>query len=905
MSIAAACPHCETVYDLQPDLVGRAMRCPNPECREVFEVRPMAASAAAAPVAAPPTTVAVAPAGLLTPTPFVVPTPSVAAVVVTVLPPVKEVVWTPGADLPPPPAARPKQPKVKSAKEPEGIVAPRRRRKNRAPLALAVLGVLTVLVAGVGAVYAVRYQALAEERLAAAAKAEYDRGNFAAAAKSYAALAGQYPESGKIETYRFFSDLAAMRLALGSVTTREDPGPAGDALRAFVESRKDSPLAKPETGYGRDVLEAGKKLGEDVVGHADDRVKAFRGDRTKADDLRRAEETVAAGRALAPLLAPFRAKDDPPLDALAAGLDRVQAEIDRERKRLGVLARVSATLREPTDQAVAEAKAELVAAGLADDAEAVERIRTAEGDFLRRVRYDRDPATPRAAPPAGASSFAFAAPVGATKPASRGELDDPPAVFLAVAAGVLYALDEDTGDPLWAARLGPDVFDPPAVARVGLADGPTDLAVVVSNVGGKPAVAGHVVRTGSVRWYQELPAPAVGAVAVANGRAFVPVRDAAGTVLVFDIATGARVGRITLGQPAGPVVVRPGTGDLYAAAESRRVFVFRTDAGDDDGAAARCVRVIPTGHPPGTLRTPPVILGPPGEDPAARWLVLNQADGPTASKLRAFPLPPDAPAAATDPPRLDPIAPAVELPLPGWAWFPPVSDGERFGVVTDAGQFRLFGVNQPGTDDPAVFQLPHPPLPPSPDGAPTPGLVVPAEEGAFWVVAGGRLQKFLLNLAADRGLALVPAGAGVPIGTPTQPAQLNPSRETACFVVRSPNSSGCRAVAVRMHDGEPRWQRQLGVVPATTPIPSDTGVLVIGEDGGGGSALAGAAPPGGVTIAARESVVATPPDPPAGLTAVAVSADGKTVFAVTPTRANTSRVPGASDSASSRCSVET
>jgi len=79
-----------------------------------------------------------------------------------------------------------------------------------------------------------------------------------------------------------------------------------------------------------------------------------------------------------------------------------------------------------------------------------------------------------------------------------------------------------------------------------------------------------------------------------------------------------------------------------------------------------------------------------------------------------------------------------------------------------------------------------------------PGLVVPAEEGAFWTLAGGSLLKFRLTLLPDRGLTLVPAGAGLPVGAPTQPAQLNPHRDTACFVVRSSNSSGCRAVAVRL-----------------------------------------------------------------------------------------------------------
>ena len=52
-------------------------------------------------------------------------------------------------------------------------------------------------------------------------------------------------------------------------------------------------------------------------------------------------------------------------------------------------------------------------------------------------------------------------------------------------------------------------------------------------------------------------------------------RDPAGTVFVFDLTSGIRVGRITIGQPVGSVVARAGTTQLYIAAESRRMFGTR------------------------------------------------------------------------------------------------------------------------------------------------------------------------------------------------------------------------------------------------------------------------------------------------------------------------------------------
>jgi hypothetical protein len=52
VTIGTECPHCESVFQVGADLVGKAMRCPNPTCREVFTVEP--AAAALPPVTATP-----------------------------------------------------------------------------------------------------------------------------------------------------------------------------------------------------------------------------------------------------------------------------------------------------------------------------------------------------------------------------------------------------------------------------------------------------------------------------------------------------------------------------------------------------------------------------------------------------------------------------------------------------------------------------------------------------------------------------------------------------------------------------------------------------------------------------------------------------------------------------------
>src|SRR5581483_374823 len=275
-------------------------------------------------------------------------------------------------------------------------------------------------------------------------------------------------------------DLAGMQVVVRGVTNREDYEAALKKLRGFIDAQKDSPLAKPTSGYGRDVHEAGKKLGEDIVGHADDRVKAYRADRSKSGELDRAEKAVAAGRALLPLLEPFRPGDDPPLDAVRKGLDDADKNVKWERDRTAALAKARNQLAEPTDARINIVETELGAAGLLSDPEAQGLIAEAKGKLRDLVQYEPSPAEPRAPPPSAAATLLFVAPVGPTR--ARGVSvvgsDAPPSVFLGVARGILYALDEERGQLLWAVRVGTDITDPPTVTRVDLPEGPTDIALV-------------------------------------------------------------------------------------------------------------------------------------------------------------------------------------------------------------------------------------------------------------------------------------------------------------------------------------------------------------------------------------------------------------------------------------------
>jgi len=925
VSHVVQCPFCGTKFNVPSDVAGKPIQCMNLECRKVFSVKSVSrpVEPAAAPPPAPPAPpksqpvprppssrepgTSKQPGSSREPSPprpkrpvspgkhEVVEGQVVEAALVRP-PQVKEVVWSEDLQTPPPPARGKKPPRAEAVEPPEGlesddvpIVRRKKKPRNRAAWLLIAMGVGVVVLVGFGALYLLRQQDLAEEQLRQQADADYKKGDYPAAKRTFDRLVTEYPNSEEAPRYRFFADLCGMQVVVRGVTNRENPGPAVERLKKFVADQRGSPFAKPTSGFGRDVLEAGKKLAEDVVAHAGDRLKKYqdaRKDPAVAEELNKAQDAVTTGRELIAILEPFRAPDDPPLDALQRSLEEVDKSIRRERERTAALTSAAARLTTVSDSTIQLVEGDLAAAGFLDDPEAQELLAAAKGRLRELVKFEAEDVPPRAAPASPAWSLLYVAPVGQTR-RPVGDDSGPPAVFLAIARGILYALDEDSGMLLWAVRVGADVTDPPAVARVSLEGGTAELAVVTLHAGGEPALAGYVLRTGEPRWYQPLPAPAAGPAVVIGTRGYVALRDEAGTVYEFDLTTGVRKGRIRIGQPIGPPpVARAGTGQIYVAASHTRIFVIDAGAKDEDGVPQppQCVQVIATNHPTGTLRTPPVFLGPEGDTPADRWMVLAQADGPTATKIAPFTLTPPPPPSPDGrlPPEIPAKAAAAPLRVPDWVWFPPVSDGERLALVTDSGQFRVFGINQPGNLDQPLFRLPEPKLPTPPGDQRVRGLVFPAEEASFWVLANGTLRKYRVGLVPTRGIDLLATGAPLLVGEPTQPAQLNHRRDAACLVLRSLNSAGYTALLMNLHTGEIRWQRQLGLIPASVPVVQDGSIVSASEDGGIVSLPSAAVRTGQTTVAPPEWIIAASPENVAGPTHVAASPDGKTLFTVTP-----------------------
>ena len=426
----------------------------------------------------------------------------------------------------------------------------------------------------------------AEARLAGEAAEAFKTSNYPKAAESYEKLLAEYPTSTDREKYDFFNDLSVLHNLVGSVTFRESPSGGLSRYREFLNKYGDLPLAQPDdAGFGHDVFEAGRKIADGMVEHAKDRLNRFRGNRTKLDELKLAEEAVTEGKVLLPVVEKYRVKDISPLTEQAKALDELTGRFAFERNRLKVLAPWRRLAEDPTDPKIAEFDQVLKQHDLQKDDEALAIIGTAKANLRKLIRTIEDVRPPVAAPE-DVKSILFVAASASDKAATipPPPPDQIPETFFAAARQQLYALDADTGRPLWAIRVGRGRGVEDVPVRIALGDAGAELVIVPTDLAGKPGITARVVRTGEVFWHQPLEAPPAARPVVVGKRVYVPIRDEAGTLVEIEATSGNRLAHLPLRQRLGAGIAhQAGTGLIYVAAEGRRVFVIDVDPHDADG----------------------------------------------------------------------------------------------------------------------------------------------------------------------------------------------------------------------------------------------------------------------------------------------------------------------------------
>jgi PQQ-like domain len=748
----------------------------------------------------------------------------------------KEVAWTPDL-LPPGPMAPPPPVDLEPLVEVEDLDRPerddeqvgratdryrpsesdrlpvRRRTVGRKLILLSMLAFIVVAL-GSGGYFLIRFINEAPERLMAAGKEEYFRGNWDQARKRFDTLVREHPSHRFVPEAIFLIDLCSLRQATNNMMSRSEPQTGlAEWKKVIANPTLDEFGAKGR--YNVDLWEAGTKLEEDVLAKGND---VFTTD--KPDE---AEKWLNEATELDKGVDRFRDSDLPKSAALDKSMTDLRDRIAGARVRLTKLEELKEFVGTGTDDDAERYRQAAVSRGYDKDPAVLAQLQALERQIESKAVYTREdrPIPPTAVPDDGLTSLLFAPRFDRALPRP---ISWTPTIFFCQARGVLYALHEERGQVLWAARTGLDTDIMPV--RVAATDQNAEMVLVASNTGNQFGITARGARDGRPLWHQSLPVPCQGPPALVGPNVYVALADPTGTVLEIAVASGEIVGKINIGRPLGPIIIpRPGTGLLYVPSESRAVYVFDVFRHDPDGRRLEptLLCVMNTGHPRGSLRGVPVFSNPDPNEPGPKFLVLGQADGLDTMKLRAFRL--------QDGPDGKPVGDieAKEIPIPGWASFPPHCDGEKVAIVTDKGQLGLYGLALTGNSDDNLFAFPS--KPPNPNEArPSRGQVVLSEEGMFWVLAAGELRKFRFGINQGEGVRLIPHGDPIPAGEPLQNAQVNARGDM--FVIVTQDGMTCRATAVDSRTGEVRWRRELGLIAKGDPLRMGGAVVIMDQAGG-------------------------------------------------------------------------
>jgi outer membrane protein assembly factor BamB len=852
--ITVTCPSCFSRYQLDPGLRGQRMRCPNPTCREVFEVRADEAPAGPAVdayqpedalVEVPPHAEGLIPleeaAGTSTTD---APAPSEAEDELPILPVVPPARKAPAPEprrvkkevrpSPPTAPARPSwesPPPVRRAAEPGSPISadeprpgpveaaaeaadeedsPKPPRRHALWIMAVMVVVGGIAIAGT-AMVALNAFLQNENRAREQAEKDYGEHKFETAAKEFEQLAGDYPNSDKLDTYHFMEELSHLR---GRVQeTRGDPKETYAALLAFLQkNRKNADLK----AHGADAAEMLLKV-------ADDQTELAAQDHDTAL-LEQAKKAMVESREFA------GTDESPTRAALEKKVDDTGRAIVAWHHHRQVIAQLQRMSVRATVDSLREVRLIIRQEHLEQDAEATQVVAAITAALRATVEYVQQSTPPVTLTNEAAEPSLFVSPrlAGPAKAP-----DTPGRVMLALSRGVVYGMDLASGRVRWAMRVGVDTETLPVrLPRTAISP---ELFLVLSadRTTDTYLLTAVKAETGEPYWRHHLSGPCLGKPLLVERRVYVPTYD--GRVNEIEIVKGNLLGYFKLGQhlTVGGAS-QPGTDLAFFPGDSEDVYVLDLGLKQVPGRPApekKCVMTLHTGHPAGSLRSEPIVIN--RVDPFARgqadeaqwpgYLILTQTDGLHDMKLRAFAVPVTAPDAS---PILQP-----EPRIPGWSWFRPYYDDEKLAFVTDTGALGLFGINQIRNEDRPLFPMFRTEQSVSESGEqPGRAQVVHAAENDFWILAKGELRRYHLDLYRQKMVPLWSAPAA--LGSPLHAAQFDEATKTLVLVTQDPFRQVELATALDAETGTIRWQRQLGLDTPSAPLVINDDIYTADRGGG-------------------------------------------------------------------------
>lgn len=231
-----------------------------------------------------------------------------------------------------------------------------------------------------------------------------------------------------------------------------------------------------------------------------------------------------------------------------------------------------------------------------------------------------------------------------------------------------------------------------------------------------------------------------------------------------------------------------------------------------------CKNILYTRHPAGSLRgLPPIVTS-----DSKSYLLWSQAKGLDKAEIKPYELP-------LAQPEQKPVEPIVQLP--GLS-APPWCDGDRLAIATQTGALSLWGVRQKGTLDALLFPLLKQDFEIEASKQPGRCQVVHADAENYWTLTRGRLQRVQSLFDPKEGPGLLKRWTNpIALGTMLHAAQARrePDGRTVLYVTtQGDEQPTCLCSAIDADDGKILWQRQLGVLPLQAPVVV-AGQIVMGD----------------------------------------------------------------------------
>ncbi len=363
-------------------------------------------------------------------------------------------------------------------------------------------------------------------------------------------------------------------------------------------------------------------------------------------------------------------------------------------------------------------------------------------------------------------------------------------VVLAVAAGAVYGLDASNGKVLWRAFVG---FDPDGRDE-GLspkAVGPqADSDVVIAAASHREV---HCVEraTGRVKWRYAVPEGFCGDPVVLDDQVLVTTRS--GRLVAIDATKGNSAGFAQFPRALSiAAAVDPSRKLVFQAADCDSLFVLAMPG-------LKCRQVLPLGHEPGSIVTPPVIMG--------DYLLLAVNGTAGGSSLHVLQI------RSGEPHSSDPPLQLVQtIAIKGHVDAAPSILGERLLLATDNGDVQLWersgAGGKPPLRDVASAHF---------DGGT--GLArFPLLQADACLIGDLQLVSFEVQPPKQQlSTTWRDSSPGAVCQTPTAIGQ------TVFFVRHAGDSLAVVVSAVRADNGRPYWQTFLAAPLAGAPVVNSDG----------------------------------------------------------------------------------